>query len=574
MPRPLPSAPRSVPSRRNPRRSGRRDNRGAHAAALPGARLVALLLLSLVGAPGMARAGDGWVTLLHTNDIHGAYQARPADWLNQKPLAGGFLALAGTVEEIRASGQPFVLVDAGDLMAGTPLTRIVRDGVPGGGAMAFMNAIGYDAMALGNHEFDQGRGACEGLLGLARFPVLCANLVERATGVRFAPAAHLVVERGGVRVALIGLILDDLASVVAAEPIKDLEVRRGAEVARAEVELVDPESDVIVVVAHEGLDACRALARAVPGIDVIIAGHDHRRTEKPIVESGVIIVETGAQLQRLGRLDLRVAGDRVVEHRFELLELMATAGDRAPAAMKDLYAELDAGIQAEYGQTVAEVAVPLVRDDKTESNLGDWVTDAMRAAAGADFAVTNSTGLRADVDSGPLTRFEVMSVVPFPNVLCTFRATGAQILEFARRNAGNALGRAHDGREHSIVQVSGLRYAYAPDGEIYDLAVDGAPVELARSYLGATSDFIVQSQAEKYLGFVPAETAVTPQLIFDLLCAAAARESPIAVRVEGRIRALAAAPAGAVPVGLVPSGKSAGGAEESSAAEPVGAGVR
>ncbi len=487
--------------------------------------------------------GGVWITLLHTNDIHGAYDLRPAEWLPGKPLVGGFRALAGIVAAVRAQ-DPCLLVDAGDLMAGTPLTALEFDGVPGGGAMAFMNAVGYDAMALGNHEFDLGREAVMGLIALADFPVLCANLVAAGSGRRFAPAGHVIHEQNGLKIALIGLILDDLATVVAVEPMRGLTVVPAIEAAAAEVAAVDPESDLIIAVTHMGLEPSRVVARAVPGIDVIVTGHDHRRTDEPIIESGVLIVETGSRLERLGRLDLKVDGDRVVDHRFALLDLPAAAAEQAPARVQALHAALDAEIQAEFGQVVGELAVPFIRAAQAESNLGNWVTDAFRTATGADFAVTNSTGLRTDVDAGPLTRFEIFSISPFPNSLCTFRASGKQLLAFARKNARKAVGLGTG--ELAIVQVSGLSYRYGPDGVASDVRVGGEPVDPERIYVGATSDFVAVSQAEKYLGFEPAGIQSTGRLVFDVLCEAAARTSPITARVEGRMQTLGS-PVGAPP---------------------------
>jgi 5'-nucleotidase len=188
---------------------------------------------------------------------------------------------------------------------------------------------------------------------------------------------------------------------------------------------------------------------------------------------------------------------------------------------------------------VAEVRTPLVRDSERESNIGNWITDAFRAETGADFAVTNSTGIRADAAVGPLTRFEIHAISPFPNSLCTFSARGEQLLAFARTNALRAVGKGGGG-EQAIVQVSGITYSYGPDGAVAELKVGGHPVELERVYLGATSDFIAVSQADKYLGFEPAGIRSTGRLIFDVLCDVAARTSPISARIEGRIQPLGA----------------------------------
>ncbi len=477
-----------------------------------------------------------WLTILHTNDIHGEYAPRPADWRKDKALVGGFEVLAAHVTAIRSAG-PTLLLDAGDLMAGTPLTLLEYRGVPGGGAMEFMNRIGYDAMALGNHEFDLGQKACVDLVGLASFPVLSANLVDAESGELFlgADRASAVFERGGVRVAVIGLILDDLSRVVAAEPIRGLAVRPSIAVARSEVERLDPVSDLIVILTHQGLAASRELARAVPGIDIILAGHDHRRTEKPIREGGALIVETGSRLERLGRLEVRVQDDKVVEHRFVLLELLvAGAPGAAPPAVHDFAAEIERRVAAEYGEVCGELVTPLVRHPLRESNLGNWVTDAMREAAGAEFAVNNSSGLRSDVDEGPLTRLEIYKIAPFPNVLCTFQATGEQLKAFVRLNVRKALGR--EPGEHSIVQVSGISYRYDAGGQIAELLVGGKAVEPGRTYLGATNDFVLFSQAERYLGIAPGTPTRTERSITDVLCADARSRGRIEARLEGRIR--------------------------------------
>jgi 5'-nucleotidase / UDP-sugar diphosphatase len=502
------------------------------------AALVAGFFLAVSPATpaGAADAGGAWLTILHTNDIHGEYAPRPAEWREDRALVGGFEALAARVTAIRSAG-PTLFLDAGDLMAGTPLTLLEYRGVPGGGAMELMNRTGYDAMALGNHEFDLGRKACVDLVGLATFPVLCANLVDAESGELFlgADRASIVFERGGIRVAVIGLILDDLARVVAAEPIRGLAVRPSIAVAKSEVERLDPVSDLIVILTHQGLAASRELARAVPGIDVIVAGHDHRRTEKPIREAGVLIVETGSRLERLGRLDVQVRGDAVVDHRFELLELLAAGAPvAAPPEVHDFVTEMDRRVAAEYGAVCGELVTPLVRRSLRESNIGNWVTDAMRRAAGADFAVNNSSGLRADAEAGPLTRLKIYKIAPFPNVLCTFHATGEQLLAFARLNARKALGR--EPREHSIVQVAGIAYQYDAAGKILELRVGGEVVEPGRTYLGATNDFVLLSQAERYLGFAPGAPTRTTRSITDVLCEDARALGRVEAQVEGRIR--------------------------------------
>jgi 2',3'-cyclic-nucleotide 2'-phosphodiesterase (5'-nucleotidase family) len=497
-----------------------------------GVALLASALLVAQPLAGGTDQADGWLTILHTNDVHGAYDLREATWRDDRPLVGGYLALSGTVEAVRAE-RPVLLVDAGDLMTGNPLTVIDHHGVMGGCAMALMNAMGYDAMALGNHEFDNGRPALDDLLGMAEFPVLAANLWVEETGEALLPA-HTIVEKSGVRVALIGLILEDLASVVDAVPLRGLRVEPVATAARREIGKLDPLSDLIVVVLHAGIRDARELAAEVGGIDIIIAGHDHQRTRQPIEIDGTLIVETGSRLTNLGRLDVRVVDDRVVEHRFELilLEEAATAG--AVSAVVEVRDECHAAIEAEYGVEIATLVQPFRRSSRRESNVGNWVTDVMREAVDADFAIANSSGLRADIEAGPLTRLDIHQLMPFRNLLSVFECSGRELERLAALNAARSAGQGG-----SVVQLSGLRYRFDADGNVHDLEVGGQPIDLDGTYTGATSDFVLFSQAERYLGFVPAKRERTTLLLTDLLASAATRQSRIDVGVEGRFEELA-----------------------------------
>jgi len=162
------------------------------------------------------------------------------------------------------------------------------------------------------------------------------------------------------------------------------------------------------------------------------------------------------------------------------------------------------------------------------------VTDALREAGGAEFAVANSSGLRTDVAAGPLTKRELYGVAPFPNLLCTFLATGENLMDFAESNARKALGRERG--ESSIVQVSGLSYTFDRKAKVTNLRVGGRPVHPDSVYQGASHDFLILSQAERYLGFEPRAIEVSTRLVTEVLYAAARAQGRIDARVEGRIR--------------------------------------
>lgn len=158
--------------------------------------------------------GPTELIILHTNDIHGKFTETPATWVEGEPPIGGFSNLSVFVATERARTPNVLLLDAGDLMTGNPICDYDYEGVKGGAMMAFMNMLQYDAMCVGNHEFDHGLEELDGLLSLARFPVLSANTYT-PDGDLTAPARHVIVKRGGLRVGVIGLLTEDLYGVAA-----------------------------------------------------------------------------------------------------------------------------------------------------------------------------------------------------------------------------------------------------------------------------------------------------------------------------------------------------------------------
>jgi 5'-nucleotidase/UDP-sugar diphosphatase len=480
-----------------------------------GLALLIFALPVLRPAPGIA-GGERTLTLLHTNDVHGAFDERPATWRDDRAPAGGYARLAGLVDRIREDTPRVLLLDAGDLMTGDPVCDIEVDGVLGGSLVEFMNAVGYDAMALGNHEFDHGAENARGLARLARFPVICANLFERDTGDLFASSSHALFELDGLRVGVIGLIMEDLSSVTMPSRIERLRVADPVETTRRLVDALDDETDLLVLLTHMGVEEDRRLAREIEGVDVIVGGHSHTRLDEPEVVNGIIIVQAGSRLTSLGRLDLTVEDDRVTSHRGTLLDITPP-----PAAPRDDLARraeaLREKIHTLFGREVGRAAASFERSYYEESSLGRWVADQLRARVQVDFAVVNSGGLRRDLEAGPVTLLDLYGICPFGNGLATFSCTGEDLLSLARANA-----RAMLEESYGILQVSGLTFSWRPDSgspegvEVVDLQVGGEPVDREAVYRGATSDYLVQ-QAPRYLGFVPDDATPTGETLYQAL---------------------------------------------------------
>ncbi|MBD3335107.1 MAG: hypothetical protein GF355_06290, partial [Candidatus Eisenbacteria bacterium] len=439
------------------------------------------------------------LTILHTNDIHGAFAPREADWRDDRRPIGGMEALADRVRDARHAGGGVLLLDAGDIMTGNPICDIEVDGVRGGGLIDLMNTVGYDALALGNHELDISQENALGLARLAEFPVLACNLV-RDEGSLFTGHAATVLERDGVRVGVIGVITPHLAGVVQRESLEGLEVLDPVPAVQALADSLDPATDLLVVLSHMGIEEDRRLARQVSGIDLIVGGHSHTRLAEPERVGEVHIAHAGSRLTQAGELRIRVEDDRIAQLTGRLVDLWIDEMEPQPdlGTKVEHYQE---AVDEAFGEEIGRLRVDWRRDYHGESNLGNWITDVLRDVTGADFAVLNSGGIRKDLAAGPIRRLDLNEIFPFDNSVCTFRCTGSEILEMARRNAT-----AQVRESYGILQISGMAYTFRrqSDGaELVDIEVAGEPVDPERTYRGASVDFVVISQFDKYLGFQP-----------------------------------------------------------------------
>ncbi len=488
-------------------------------------------------APPPPVEGDGpWnLTLFHVNDIHAQFVPQTAWWRDDKAPVGGVVPLAAWLAEERRTAPASLLLDAGDFMTGNPICEMKVDGAYGGALIRMFNRLGFDADVIGNHDLDKGRANARALAALARYPVLALDLVNEE-GEREFPAAPPVLHRGGLDIGIIGVTCADLFDVTADNRTGGLRLLDQERVVRRWARELDPRTDLLVLITHDGVDRDTVLARrlAGSGIDIIVGGHSHTRLERPLLIGNILVVQAGAKLQNLGRLDLQVADDRVVAYRGRLIPVLAdSAHAHADPELERMVAFWRARVDSAYGRPVAELAVAWKRNSRGESNVGDWLCDRLREAAGADVALLNSGTIRRGHAPGPLTRLDIYQMLPFDNTLVTFRVTGAQLRHILLTNTRNA-----ESRRHGILQVGGLRYAYTVrDGEpvLLEVTVGGQPLDPDRVYTVACPDYVVM-QADVYLDIPRPATTYAGCTVLEAVEAAAAAAGTITGDVDGRIQ--------------------------------------
>jgi len=465
-------------------------------------RAAALTVLTLLAVAAGA-ADIRRLRILYTNDIHAQLDPIRATWLPGSPRVGGMDALAGLARRLGAGHDDVLLVDSGDLLTGPAVSTYTRGAAP----FDLLDAMGYDAMAIGNHEFDYGIARLEELMWGTRVPVLAANVFWRDDGRRFA-RPWVIIRRAGLRIAIVGVIGADAAQVTLPEHVRDLEFQEPAAVLRSLVPHLRREADLVVVLAHQGktgpmqldaeahpelqrdVDADLKLAAAVTGIDVLVGGHAHRGLDPPLVEPthGTIVVQTYGHTTTLGVLDLRVdpVAHRVLGFTGRLHRVWSDR-ETPPPEVARRAAHWRASVARLAGRKVAESSAPIVRRYTGASPLGNLIPELMRRATGADVALYNAGGLRADLPAGVITRGDVTSVLPFDNRLVVVRLRGSSLRAALERGLGN---------EHGMLQQSGMTVRYDPSARpgrrIISVRVGRTPLDPDRAYTVATIDFLIQ----------------------------------------------------------------------------------
>ena len=505
--------------------------------------LLTLLTISLVALYACDVADSGsdsqstTVTLLFTNDVESAYDPIPAFWLEGQEMIGGIAEMTTLIREIRAEEDNVFLFDSGDIFTGA-LAKLTE------GRLAFelMITMGYDAMAIGNHEFEYGHEIFAWQKNRAPFPVLGANFFYKDTSHPYAQA-HAVIERNGIRIGVIGIMGQDAVSAIIPSFIEPLDVTVPAAAVQRSVDELRDQVDLIVLLTHQGktapmqtdaesdprlqrdIDADINLAGAVTGVDVLFAGHADAGTPEPIVheKTGTIIMQTYGQATHLGYLQLQLDPDsrRVAGHDGRLIPVDPALHAPDPdilaklAAYRSAYPE----IQAVVGRTAARMNRRYIE----ESDVGHLFADAFVAAAGTDVAFVHSGSLRKDLPGGDVRVVDLLDTYPFVDDVIVKEMTGAQIRRALEQSFT---------LERGLLQVAGLNVTYdlsRPLGQrVVSLQRNAAPVLDTDRLRVAAPGFLAEG-GDLYTMFAESEAIANAGKVSDVVAAYFAQQDEVGV---------------------------------------------
>ncbi len=537
--------------------------------------ILLLVLILLVPTAAIADSPDKndqaqykTITVVSTNDFHGALVGQVHSW-SHGDAVGGAEWLAGYFNIVRSENPGgFLYLDAGDAMQGT----LISNYFDGASTIKILNEMHLEAMTIGNHEFDWGQDVLADREHQAHFPFLAANIYYKGTTTRPDWATPYIVKPvKGIKVGIIGVANPETPSITNPVNVDDLDF---TDPAAAVNDLIDDaETDgatMIIVNAHLGgfwPDFAEGIGDLACGldpdkVDLIVSGHTHSRIDDVICD--IPVVQAYSSGTAFARVDFTVDkktgevesyimnsgpvttyqtyyGEPATYTRWDTGEAVEVIPDPHVAAIVDYY---EAEIEEVQNEVIGETTTAITRVYRYESAMGDWVTDIMRAydEDGIDFAMTNSGGLRADIDAGEITFGEIFEAQPFDNTMVVVELTGAEVRQVLEEGITG---------DHGVVQVSGLQFTFDYDapvgsriiGDVIDLST-GLPLDPTATYYVAVNDFMANG-GDDYLTLAAAPQVNTYVLVRDLVVDWVAANSPFTPpdpAVEQRITAYGTPP--------------------------------
>lgn len=438
------------------------------------------------------------VTLLYTNDIESVYDPVEAFWNDEIELIGGIPYLSTLIKQIKETEKLSFLFDSGDIYTGA-----LAQATEGRLAFDIYSHFGYDAVTIGNHEFEYGWEVLDKVRYRAEFPFLNCNIFYENTDINFAQP-YTIVERDGFRIGVIGAIgVDAFINTMNKIHREGLEVRNPIPLVQKYIDYINDEVDLIVVLTHQnrpapmqtdkeadpevqrGIEEDYDMAGQLIGADVILGGHCDNGLWEPIIhpETSTIICQTFGQGKYLGYLKLNVESEAITIAEAKLIPV-ESANLEPDQKVVDLIHKARASAP-QITKVIGELDKLASRKYYRESTLGNLMADILRYSAKSDIAVVNSGSLRADLNPGKITIEDLINVYPFIGPFHVVEITGDGVKKLLEHSYSLAYG---------FTQLSGVETVYdtrKPVGKrVIKAMVGGEPLDPTKKYTVASSAFV------------------------------------------------------------------------------------
>lgn len=440
-------------------------------------------------APAAAPAAKAaTIRIISTNDFHGALEPRPDGSFGMRGGAAQVAAMVRRAESECSGSCASVFLDAGDEFQGTPASNLAF----GRPVVDLFNALGLAASAIGNHDFDWGTDTLRARMKQAHYAMLAANV--HFTNGADVPwiRADTIVDRGGVKVGIVGIATTLTPSTTKAENVVGLRFDDPVATVNAHAKSLRARgADLVIVVEHDGAfcdrdTACRGgiidlAQRLSEPVDAIVSGHTHSLVNTTV--KGIPIVQAMSSGRAIGVIDLPV--DRAARaNTHEYVRMVNTDSITADPAIESMLRGATQSVAALVARPIATLAEDMPRRGEQYA-LGNLIADAQRVETHSDVAVMNNGGIRSDLRAGPLSYGTLFELQPFGNLLVQVTVRGNDLRAYIESFVARGAPRVH---------VSGIVAHYnlsRPAGSrIVSVSVGGAPLDDSREYTVAYTDFM------------------------------------------------------------------------------------
>ena len=431
------------------------------------------------------------IVIYHTNDMHS--RVLPTDDGNKSI---GITTISAYVKNARAQNRNTLWLDAGDTFHGLPIINVSK----GENMVKLLNAAELNALSPGNHDFNYSADRLEELTKKCKFPVLSANVFWKKNGERLLDAYKIFTLENGVKVGVFGLTTPD--TLVKANPLymDKLNFLDIFAKTREVVKVLKPECDIIIGLTHLGVsgnDSVTSIevAKQAPGIDVIIDGHSHTELPNGITVNNTLIAQAGCYEHWLGKVTIDIDDKKITKKTAKLIgkDEIVKATPKPDEKVESVLKEIEKKNAKILNEVVAVAPKDLTGERnivrREEAEFGNIIADAFLDATDADLVILNGGTIRTGLKKGNITKNDILTVLPFGNMLVTIKAKGKDI---------------KDALEHSVefyphefggfLQVSGVTFEFdptLPKGErVKNILIKGAPLDENKSYIIASTDFL------------------------------------------------------------------------------------
>ncbi len=477
------------------------------------------------------------ISIINTADLHGhlAYDSATGGYysLDEVGTIMGFPLIKYFVTTFRKKDTQALLLDSGDMFHGTNEANIEE----GAGVVAAANQMGFNAMTPGNHDFNFGFDRLLEIKNRLNFPILSANIYQDG---KPAFEEYRIVDINGKKVGLFGLTVKDALFYTNSTDNRGVTLEDPISVAARIVPILKKQTDLIILISHLGSEVDEELVRKVDGIHLILCGHHHFLFKKPIRVKNTYLVEAGGYGTHVGLAEVYFRGNQVSNVLWNVYQTNdQSKEDKSMAELVEKYHRIAFESMKEVVGSSAVVLNGVRWQVRSkETNLGNFLADAMRTAGQAEIALVNGGVIRESIPKGNINLYQIGTSLPFYNSVVTIELKGSKLYEALERGVEQYPNGAYNG---GFLHVSGIQYVFdgsKPAGKrLVEVTKDNLPLDKEKIYRVAINDYLYNG-GDNYKEFKDARLVLRGGLLKDVVVDYLRSSGTVSPKEEGRIKVI------------------------------------